>query len=76
MTNADIYGPNETRARYTSRSALNVEPGSQFGWLPSGKSHSDGFETLAQPAVSGIGGMAWMPIHRFVDVREIERRLH
>jgi hypothetical protein len=53
-----------------------VESGSQFGWLPSGKFHGDSFETLAQPSVSGIGGMARMPVHRFVDLREIEWRLH
>jgi hypothetical protein len=53
-----------------------IEPSSQFGWLPSGKFHSDCFEALAQPSVSGIGGMAQMPIHRFVDVGEIEWRLH
>jgi hypothetical protein len=35
-----------------------VEPGSQFGWLPSGKFHGDRFEPLAQPSVSGIGGVA------------------
>ena len=55
---------------------LSREPGSQFGWLPSGQFRRDSFETLAQPSVPGIGGMAWMPIHRFVDVGEIERRLH
>jgi hypothetical protein len=49
---------------------------SNFAWRPSGKFRSDGFETPAQPTVTGIGGMAWMPIHRFVDVREIEWRLH
>lgn len=52
-----------------------AEPVSQFSCL-SGKLLGDSFEPLAQPSVSGIGGMAWMPIHRYVDVREIEWRLH